>query len=387
MANLSIAYAGYQVFAQKKSGKRLRNRLFNYMPVLYLLFGLTGKKSQAFGLGAPNTATSILVSGTKTASPTKEAMFAEMAYRPTIQYLAPASGDGKTIGQYSSMPVRADGANKNPATYFIQPEFHFHERAEPYEVPNDQIETIVANSTGGWPAQATIAIGNIIDAEVKSVEAVHLKYWNQLLWGTIGNGFPSDQTAIKWDALHSLKYSIGANSLNNNYGGLDRSVAANAFFSGKGDSTHQGIIFRDLIRTFNYDPSYRFADVGAGVDIIGCDGTAFQKALNEADGKFGVVMHNGLPSMAEIGFKNDIVCFDNKTYVVYDPECPTGEMALLNSETWTYAIHPNKNFKVSTPKDQTEMKGGDDVTCGHMRTKMLWCCEEPRYNGYLTGVT
>jgi hypothetical protein len=38
-------------------------------------------------------------------------------------------------------------------------------------------------------------------------------------------------------------------------------------------------------------------------------------------------MHNGLPNMGEIGFKRDIVCFDNSTYVVYDPECPSGHMA------------------------------------------------------------
>lgn len=394
MANSSLAYAGYQVFLQKKSGKRLRNRLWNIMPVLYLLTGLTGQKSAATGLGAPNTSSNVLVSSTKTATPNKEKMFAEVAYRPTVQYTGPATADGKTIGQYSSMPTRADGATNNPAGYFIQPEFRFHERAEPWEVPNDQIETIVSNSTGGWPAQATLAIGNIMDAEVKSVEAIHLKYWNQLLWGTIGNGYPSDQSAVKWDALHSLAYSIGPDTQSSsnpyrrgNYGGLDRSLTANAFFRGKGTDAYGNVVFRDFIRTLNYDSAYAFANVGAGVDIIACSGALFQKALNEADGKTGVVMHNGIPAMAEMGFKKDIVCFDNQTYVVYDPEAPSGHMACLNSETWTVAIHGSKNFKVSPPKDQTEIKGGDDVTCGTLRTKMMWVCEEPAVNGYFTGCT
>ncbi len=394
MANSDFAYAGYTVFLQKKSSKRLRNRLFNIMPVLYLLTGLTGKKSGDIGLGAPNTSSNVLVSGTSTDGTKKESMFAEAAYRPTIQYQAAAVADGKTMGQYSSVPVRSDGANNNPANYFIQPEARFHERADPWEVPNDQIETIVANSSGGWPAQATTAIGNIMDAEVKTVEGVHLKYWNQTLWGTTGNGYPSNQSAVKWDALHSLPYSIGPDTQSssnpyrrNNYLGLDRSVAANAFWRGKGTDAYGNVVFRDFIRTLNYDSSYRFADVGAGVDIIAVDGAGFQKALNEADGKTGIVMHGGPPSMAEMGFKRDVVCFDNQTYVIYDPECPSGHMAALNSSTWTVAIHGAKNFKVSTPKDQTEIKGGDDVTCGTIRTKALWCCEEPAYNGYFTGCT
>lgn len=388
MADLATAYAGYQVFLQKRSGKRLHNRLFNIMPVLYLLTGLTGKKPKDVGLGAPNTATSVLISGTRTASPNKEKMFAESAYRPTIQYQAPASTDGKTIGQYDTMPTRTSPSTLTPASYFIQPEFHFHEHADPYEVPNDQIETIVANTTGGWPAQATLAIGNIMDAEVESVQGTHLKYFNQVLWGTTGSGAPSDQTAVKWDTLHSLKNSIGAHGTaagGNNYGGLDRTL--HSFWEGKGTDSTGNIVFRDLIRTLNYDPNYRFADVGAGVDIIACDGNLFQKALNEADGKSGIILHNGLPKEGEIGFKQDLVCFDNKTYVVYDPECPSGEMAALNSSTWTVAIHPNKNFKISTPEDQQKIRGGVDSTTGTIRTKMLWCCEEPHYNAYFTGCT
>ncbi len=364
------------------------------MPGLYLLTGLTGSKGQAFGLGAPDTSSSVTISGTNTAKPSKEKMFAEGAYRPTIQYATASLTDGKTMGQYSSVPVRSDGATNNPAAYFIQPEAHFHERADPYEVPNDQIETIVGNSTGGWPAQATVAIGNIMDAEVKTVEAQHLKYWNMLLWGTTGNGYPSDQTAVKWDALHSIPYSIGPDTQSssnvyrrNNYLGLDRSVTANAFWRGKGTDAYGNVIFRDLIRALNYSSTYGFAAVGNGCDCILVDGTGFQKAMNEADGKFGVIMHNGLPEMAEMGFNKDIVCFDNKTYVVYDPECPSGHMACLNSSTWTVAIHPQKNFRVSTPTDQTINKGGDDVTCGHIRTKMLWCNEEPAMNAYFTGCT
>lgn len=392
MANSDFAYAGYQVFLQKKSGKRLRNRLWNIMPGLYLLTSLTGQKPGDVGLGAPNTSSNVLISSTKTDSVKKEKMFAEVAYRPTIQYGTAALADGKTMGQYSSVPVRSDGATNNPAAYFIQPEARFHERADPYEVPNDQIETIVANASGGWPAQATTAIGNIMDAEVKTVEAQHLKYWNQLFWGTTGNGYPSNQSAVKWDALHSLAYSIGPDTQSssnpyrrNNYLGLDRSLSANSFWRGKGTDAYGNVVFRDFIRTLNYSSTYNFAAVGAGVDVILVDGTGFQKALNECDGKFGVVMHNGIPNMGEVGFKRDVVCFDNTTYVVWDPECPAGHMVALNSETWTVAIHGSKNFKISTPKDQTEIKGGDDVTCGHIRTKMLWCCEEPAVNAYFTG--
>lgn len=391
MANLSIAYADYQVFLQKKSGKRLRNRLWPIMPVAYLLFGLTGGKADAFGLGAPNTSTNVLVSKTKTANATKEQMFsAQVKYRPTIQYKKPNAADGSTIGQYSSMPVRTDGAAKTPASYFIQPEFAFHEHADPYEIPNDQLETIQTNETGGWPAEATLAIGSIMDAEIKSVEATHLEYWSDMLWGITsrgytGPGYPSDQTSVKWDSLHSLQYSIGTTT--NNYGGLDRTVTpTNDFWVPKTASTPK-IVFKDFVRTLNYNSSYRFADVGAGVDIIAVDGAGFQQALNEVDGKTIRMVQNGLPSMGDMGFKDDIVCINNKTYVVYDPRCPAGHIAALNSSTWTFAIHGKKNFKVSTPTDQTINKGGDDVTCGTVRTKMLWCCEEPAYNFYATGAT
>jgi hypothetical protein len=226
------AYAGYTGLPPEEERQAAAQPAVEHHAGLYLLTGLTGQKAGDIGLGAPNTSTNVLVSSTKTATK-KEKMFAEVAYRPTIQYATPSrrrQDDGAV--QLRARPL--DGATNNPAPTSSS-------RKPASTSAPTRMKSPTTRSRPSSPTQRRLArSGNDRHRQHHGCRgqdgrSQHLKYWNQLLWGTTGNGYPSNQSAVKWDALHSLAYSIGPDTQvtsnpyrRNNYGGLDRSLTANA---------------------------------------------------------------------------------------------------------------------------------------------------------------
>jgi hypothetical protein len=226
------------------------------------------------------------------------------------------------------------------------------------------------------------AVGSLFKAETASVLAVHLTRWQQMLWGTTGAGAPTNEDNDTWDVPHSLQNAIHDS---NTYGGVDRSLAANAYFRGNRTTAAFQADFESLINYCNYDLG--LAKKGTGIDLLLVDGTNFKKAKSEAKAKGQTVISNGgIPEYGAFGFKRELVKIDN-TWVVYDPECPANHVAALNMETWTVAIHPDANFKVTTPFDQTQIEGGDDAQAGQVRTEVMVVCEVPSLNAYFTAVS
>jgi hypothetical protein len=221
--------------------------------------------------------------------------------------------------------------------------------------------------------------------------AVHMNRWNQLLWGTFSSagttgisttGAPSNEDNTVWDAPHSLVKAIDATTT---YGGVDRSLTANAYFRGNKVTAATPADFESLINYANYDAG--LSKKGTGIDLMLVGAANFKKAKAEAKSKGGtIILNGGIPQFGEFGFKRELVKIDN-TWIVYDPECPATEVAGLNLDTWTVAVHPDANFRATEPTDQSKIDGGDDAQTGVIRTELMVVCEVPSLNIYWTNVS
>jgi hypothetical protein len=378
MANSADVKTKMKALQQTHMSNTLQNTLFNRMPLLYMMFGRDGDKMGPKGLGIPKTG--IFLSGVEAAKARKEEILGASVYEPIIQSGQPVATDGKSLGMTSPMPVRANWTTTGPDSYFTRPRFKWVEYADPYKVGNKLIRRTLRkapNEVAAWQA-----VGSLFKAETTSVLAVHLNRWQQLLWGTTGTGAPTNEDNDTWDAPHSLANALGAA---NTYGGVDRSLAANAWWRGNTVSTAFGADFESLINYCNYDLG--LAKKGTGIDLLLVDGQNFKKAKSEAKAKGQTVIANGgIPEYGAFGFKRELVRIDN-TWIVYDPECPANTVAALNMDTWTVAIHPDANFKVTEPFDQTKVEGGDDAQAGQVRTEAMIVCEVPSLNAYFTSVS
>lgn len=357
---------------------QLKNTLFNRMPLVYFLFGKDGDKDGPNGLGRPKTG--MFLSGVTTAKAKKQTVLSSREYYPIIQNEYPDINDGKVATMYDTMPTRGDWTNKSPASYFTRPRVKWVERIDPYKVPNKEIR--VTTSAAKDEQNAWQAVGSLFNAETTSVLAVHLNWWNQSLWGTTGTGSPTSEDATVWDSLHSIKSALKAD---NTYCGVDRTASANAYWQGNYDTTTRTADFETLINYVNYDLG--LSKKGGGIDLMLVGAANFKKAKREAKAKGGLIVNNGgIPDFGKFGFQRELVKIDN-TWIVYDPECPATEVAALNLDTWTFAIHPDANFKVTKPFDQSQIEGGDDAQAGVVRTEIMLVCEVPSFNAYFTAVS
>lgn len=378
MANSTQVRTGLNSLIQSHVSDRLKNTMFDRLVLLYFLCAKEGDKKGPDGLGVPKTG--MFLSGVSTAKAKKEQILGARVYEPLIQTSIPAVSDGKVLGMYDTMPQRSNWDTTGPSTYFTRPRFKWCERVEPYQISNKDRRTTTSaakNEVAAWKG-----VVSLYQAETTSVMGVHLNWWNETLWGTTGSGAPTNEDAVVWDTLHSLQNAIHDS---NTYGGVDRSVAANSYFRGKRVTDAKAADFEDLINHCNLD--LELSKKGSGIDLMLVGAANFKKAKKEAKAKGGTVMlSGGIQEFGRFGFSREIVKIDN-TWIVYDPECPATHVAALNLSTWTYAIHPDANFKVSKPEDYSKQRGGIDASGGTIRTEMMLACEVPSLNAYFTNVT
>lgn len=417
MANGAAIRSGLANLMQDHLSTKIVNTILNIMPLAYALTARDGNKSGGinkeagstgiYGLGRYGTGS--ILSGLPLSKPRREEILSSDKYMPIIQKLLPAASDGKVMGQRDSLPKRSGWDVNYPAQYVTRPYFKWVERADPIEVPKKDIRR-TKTKYGKDGQGASLAIGDMFKFESESVLSTHMQWWNQHFWGTdttatgttdpTAHG-PSNVDAEVWDDL----YSLGASCKDSNvYAGLDRGVTANAFWKGSYVTTAKPAVLEDIINFVNYQlPNGGLAKKGNGVNLILCGASLFPQFWSEAKAK-GQACYSagdGLPEMAEVGFKRAAIRFNN-TIVLYDPECPdklhannggtpgsvysTNHLACLNLDTFTLAFHPDANFTVDEVFDQSRVKGGDDSLTSNIRTENIFGIEAPSMNAYLTNV-
>lgn len=388
MADSSAVRTGLDTLIAENWSSTIIDNLFDIMPLFAAFVTKNGQsKKDVTGLGVPDSG--MVLTGVKSAKVRKREILSSLVYQPHIHHLLPAEGDGKVMGLYDNMPVRSDWENSGPEKRFKRPAVKWCELADPCKVSNEIIrhtKRTAAGERNGWES-----IGDLLKVEQSDVLGRHMLRWSQMLWGNYAgtangastSGAPSDEDDDKWDAIYSVKNACKAD---NTYCGVDRSLSGGSYFRGNYVSATTAPVFRDMIRYANYGTP-ALAAKNKGLDAIFVGGTLFQYALAEADAKGGQIIRAGtpIPEFGQFGWQRDLVKIDN-TFIVYDPGAPSGDAFGVNFKTWTLAIHPDANFKQSTPEDQSKVEGGDDATTWTIRTKLLLIAEDPSGNVYWDDV-
>jgi hypothetical protein len=392
MADNAAIRSGISTLIQDHLSQKLVNLLTNVMPLTYFLLGKDGNKkgnltggtdTAIYGLG--RRATGFLLTGVPVGKTRREQVLNSDRYMPIVQVSNPPASDGKVLTQRDTMPSRTNWHLNSPVTRYKRPFFKWVERVDPISVPKKDIRRVKTAAPN--EKLASKAIGDLFTAEADNVMSTHLQWWNQHFWGTDGTGYPADVDAEVWDNIYSVKQSLLTNNI---YGGIDRTVSANAFWRGNAVATHRAAVLEDLVNYANYDLGC--AKKGIGINLLLCGANLFPIFAAEAKAKGGQIYYDGLPDMGEFGFKKPIVRFNN-TFVVYDPECPSkingadkNAVAGLNLDTWTMAISPGANFTVDEAFDQSKVKGGADEITSNIRTEMIFACEAPSVNVWFDDV-
>lgn len=401
MANGAKYRSGLATLMQDHLSDKVVNTLVNIMPLVYIMLARDGNKqgnitggntTGMYGLG--RFASGKIISGVPFSKPRREEILNSDTYEPIVQTLLPPASDGKVMGLRDTMPRRTNWTTVSPGQYFNRPYFKWVERADPLSVPKKELRRTKRKAKN--EASASLAVGDLMKVETESVLSTHLQWWNQHMWGTdqTANGYPSNQDADTWDDIFSIRNALRSD---NEYGGVDRMIAANAYWRGGGGSgivsAHMNPVLEDLINYANYQVG--LFKKGVGVNLMLCGPSLFPVFAAEAKAKGGEVMLRGLPEMQEVGYEKPVIRFNN-TYVLADPECPDklypgsiysqNAVAALNVDTWTFAISPDANFTVDDPFDQSRIPGNDDAITSNIRTEMIQACEAPGFNVWFDNV-
>ena len=384
MGDSSQLLTNINIFLQKRASKQVKSTLVNIMPTLQFIFAMNQmNKKTADGIGIPGTP--ILVSSFATARAQQVQMFAAREYKPLVHHLMPTAADAKVMDDYDAKPVVLNGDTAGRVlTRFRQPRFKFVRLSMPFKVWHSEIET-ASEGTGGDQAQAAAAVGSLFEVERKDRLAALIQRMNNMAFGLDGGGGrPTDEDAVNWDRFHSFAAAL---SEDNTYGGIDRTVAANAWWKGHTISTATQAVFSDIIDYCNYDLG--MTDKGLGIQLIAVGKTLFKIAKAEAKSENVQVTNDATKEYPEFGFRKEVVRINSGNrivYIYYEPAMPAGHLLALDPATWTFAIHPKYNFKVDGPFDQHKNEGGDEADTGTIEVKPLLVCEVPSGNAYFSSV-
>lgn len=380
---------GLAIFTQRRAATYLRSTMFDIMPALEWIFALSGMKAGSIGIGVPKTGL-MISSNPNLQGPMREKIFAERIYHPMIQTTKKATTEVKAMGQYDTTATVSNWSTTNaPLARYTQPTVKFSRQQIGYIVPHMDVRT--ARIAGNTEGQSVRAIGSVYDSEVKNTNATLMERLRDQLWGINGqSGVPSDETAMTFDSIHSFAAALsdGTSGPGGFYMGVDRTLSNNAYFRGNYVTAAHNGTFSDLIDYVNYDLGV--LDKGMAIQLLIVGKELFKKAKAEAKTEGYEKFVNGVPEYPEFGFKKEVVRIftgGRAVYVVYDPACPSGVVVALEPSTWTVALHPEGNFTVSTPADQTKVEGGKEADTGTVTAEPMIVCEVPKANAYFTNVS
>lgn len=390
MADSTQVRSALQVFLQRRIAQRVKNTLFNKMPWLDFMFSLNGNKKDADGLGRPVGGGLAVGRINEVGRPQLEKMMREREYLITVQTTKPSSADAKRMADYDNDPMVLNWDTTNaPGKRFKQPRARFARLKMPYVIPHTDLKTVKRNA-GNEGGQAAAAVGSVYDVEIKSREAALCELLNADLFNTAALGAPADEDALQWDRFHSM---LAALSETNTYCGVDRSLAANAWWRGNTNTAQFTGSFEAMIETCNYDELLIAKGLTCQIIIVGKD--LMRKAKAEARSAGYTMVSPKVPE-ATYGFTKEMVVIysgNRPVYIIYDPQMDVLDAVLttkaafcLDPTTWTVAIAPDGNFKISEPSDQTKISGGAEIDTGTIQTELLLVCEVPSGNVVFTDV-
>lgn len=387
MANTAQVRTGPSTLFQNHLDDKLVNVNFKRMPFLTLMGLRNGDKTGIFDLGRPKDeapARGLLISGNATTMARKAEVFGSFVFQPIIQSGTRPNPTVTASTAMGNQPQVEDWASNQFFEDLARPEVRYVRYSTPFSISKDYMDFMKqkagGNSTeGGWEAISSLQL-----AEITTRTAQHCKSIDDDIHTSAG---PTNATTTReyWDAPFSLQMALDTTST---YLGIDRTVSGNEYWKGNTITDSTQLNIRAMVDYANYTSGGpRLADYGLGIDTLIMPGDLYGKALREAEARGSRVVTPDIPEIGKFGLKKYVAVVDERVWVVHDPTMPSGDVAGINWQTWTVALHPSARFTVNGPDDQTKVVGGPRAMTGTIDTLILGpFCDWPASNLYWTTV-
>ncbi len=360
--------------AQEYLGRRIHTRLFQKIPLFYLLAGLGGANTKdGFQIGRPGVAE--VFAGVAIDRPMKEVLGGFNSYQPEIQIQK--NDSSKVMGARDTMPTVANPTTQSQDQELGTAEFRWTRITTPLLVWHESLDRAM-NSAGTGVDKQDLAAKNVLINATESATNVHYTNWAQRFW----SGSPTNQDADPWDNCSGILEAINDQNV---YGRVDRSNPSNSTWQGHVIATPQAADVAQIIDNANYNQG--LSVYGNGVNVLLTNTTLYQTFKAQVRARGGVVMLNGLPDIGAFGMKREILQYDN-AFITWDPMCPANTVAALNLEYWKIIIHPKKNFLIDAFVDiSRNSEGAKDALQSFIDTRLILACDEPGGQALYTNVS
>jgi hypothetical protein len=399
---------GLDLFFATKGPDRFRSVAYPVAPTIEFILGMNATNEDAMNIGLADS--TVIVSPMGTAKAQKRMIEQEGQYRLLNHARGKSVGDGdeKSMSDYGTNPVQGASEDKAVLKRFDGPLARTCWRNRILKVWHSDRDYASANG-GGDKVQANRAIRSVYEVEQKDGLAAMALGFEKMLMGThpdFPNGAPTDTSLTKWDSLFSIANTIHDS---NTYLGVNRALAANAYFRGKRTTTARSPVLEDLL--WEALMTDGILDTGGYIDLVITGKALFQKFWKEAQSKgFQQVFVDDIPDVQKFGTKRQAIAFGFNgriVYVLVDPHCPEfdsnsnliaqgtsgtfhhGHVYLLNCATWTVIIRGGKNFSKSPWVDKTKAdpEGAERSDACVLETELMIVNEVPSWNKTYTNVT
>lgn len=373
---------------QDNIGDNITSVLFPRFVLLYLLLRKDGTKQGPLGLGRPmvngRPNTGIFIAGKKVDAPRKQSIMGALEFKPLIQFQELQDYTANIVNLHDADPSVDNFADNQMESTLVRPSFRWSVKSTPIEVSLMNMRMTKA-AVGGTERAAWNALGDMWMAQSDQALSQHCRGINTELIGSstpsTTTDAPSSVTSDLWSKQYSLLSAIGSTS--NNYAGIDRSLAANAWWRPVVNSTSQSINIREMLNYARYTApilapggstlATGLNSLGLFIDVIIVGNDLFPSVIAQADALKGQVIHTGgFPDYPEVGYNRQMVVFDGSVTVVCEPNWPAGYACGLSLETYFVAIHPDANFTATDPFRQNQIAGGNRSMAATIETQWMW---------------
>lgn len=358
---------------------------YSIQPTVGMLINMnqSGVKTGFQGIGRPDSK-GVLVGAGAAGSPNKETVLNTTTYRPFEITGYPSTSINTVIGETGNVPLMPNSDTDTTQSYAARPFFKYTELATPLLVWKKAIAE-TKSSTRGENPDVRKAVGNLFTMETTQKTKTHATGWNDMFW--TANNAPANVDARYWSSQYAFEEALDSS---NSYAGVDRSLAANAYFRAQRVSANQPASLLHLANFCRFDSTYgiyRYGNNGPMLFVAGL--TLFNQFLNEARAKGAgtMITTDTIPGMPKYGFQQiSVIKIDDWAYCICDPSVPASTVMALTVKTWTVAIRPEKNFTTDEWFDLTQTEGGKDAYKSQIRTELMLACEAPRLNFWFESV-
>ncbi|HVT79583.1 MAG TPA: hypothetical protein VHM90_02910 [Phycisphaerae bacterium] len=377
---------GIRAFTQEATLPYICSNAFGRLPLVYFLAMRSGQTSKSdTRLGRIGQAA--ILGGTKLSKAKQDSLKGSVI---KVDIHTGEVDDSKEMGSGDTRPTATTPHDEN----YGQAEFRKSRLATPIKVKHSALEEALNMGNSGSSDRAVKQLWrNATDAAM----AKHISRHARELWfGGVVN--PTDsvdytfsQNVQPWPRKLGL---LSAMHTTNVYGRVNRAglPAGSPWLSRRVTDAFAPDIFEvvDEANLPNDSSIQAASDSGVGdgyVSLVLCTRKQFRKYKRQARAQGHKYWPEGIPEMAELGFRREIIQVDN-TYVTWDPLCPAGYAACLNLGTWAFATNDKWNFKTTDPASMCDngQAGGEEADQAFVITESCLVNWSPYANVLFTNI-